>query len=165
VMPKVVWIMIRSTDGSQPAHQTVRNQHSLRRKAGPRQPSPGGHPDRGCGRWALESLSFRRSGPRVLLGGAARRAAPPNPLPHHLIGVRAGVPTLSLLLGDGGDEFAAEDGDVGDHAAPDQVRDNREKLEQVLAGLLGWDMNRFPSSTGVLAGVGYEGAKTRRPRI
>jgi hypothetical protein len=42
-----------------------------------------------------------------------------TPLSLHLIGVRP----LSLLLGQGGDEFAAE---VGDHAAPDQVRDGRE---------------------------------------
>jgi hypothetical protein len=63
------------------------------------------------------------------------------------------VRPLSLLLGQGGDEFAAEVGDVGDHAAPDQVRGNREKLEQVFAGLLGWDINRSPSSTGVLMGV------------
>src|SRR5918993_2330624 len=48
---------------------------------------------------------------------------------------------------------AAEDGDVGDHAAPDQVKGARETLEQVFAGLLGWDMNRSPSSTGVLMGV------------
>ena len=68
-------------------------------------------------------------------------------LPH--IGLRP----LSLLLGQGGDEFAAEVGDVGDHATPDQVRGNRKKLEQVFAGLLGWDINRSPSLTGVLMGV------------
>jgi hypothetical protein len=39
-------------------------------------------------------------------------------------------------LREGGDEFAAEVGDVWDHAAPNQVRGNRAKLEQVCAGLL-----------------------------
>src|SRR5215212_203950 len=58
-----------------------------------------------------------------------------------------------LPLGQGGDEFAAEVGNVGDHAAPDQVRSDREKLEQVFAGLLGWDINRSPLSIGVLMGV------------
>jgi len=44
----------------------------------------------------------------------------------------------TLLLGQGGDEFAAEGGDVWDHPAPDQVRSGRKTPEQVIAGLLGW---------------------------
>ena len=59
----------------------------------------------------------------------------------------------SLFLGKGGHELAAEVGDIWDHAAPYQVRGDPEKLEQVFAGLLSWDMNRSPSSTGVLTGV------------
>jgi hypothetical protein len=54
------------------------------------------------------------------------------------IGVSAGVRPSSLLLGQGSDEFAAELGDVGDHAAPDRVGSGRETLEQVFAGLLRW---------------------------
>ena len=42
-----------------------------------------------------------------------------------------------LLLGKGGDELATDVGDVWDQAAPYRVRGNREKLEQVFAGLLG----------------------------
>ncbi len=37
------------------------------------------------------------------------------------IGVFAGVSALPLFFGQGGDEFAAEIGDVGDHTAPDRV--------------------------------------------
>jgi hypothetical protein len=37
------------------------------------------------------------------------------------IGVPAGVRPLSLLLGQGGDELAAEVGGIGDHTAPEQV--------------------------------------------
>ena len=73
--------------------------------------------------------------------------------PYHYIGASIGVSPSPLFLDKGGDEIAAEVGDVWDHAAPNQVRDDREKLEQVLAGLLGWDMNRSPSSIGVLMGV------------
>jgi hypothetical protein len=58
-----------------------------------------------------------------------------------------------LLLGQGGYELAAEGGDVGANAAPDQIGSSRRTLEQVFAGLLGWDINRSPSSTGVLMGV------------
>src|SRR5215210_8085082 len=41
--------------------------------------------------------------------------------PRSYVGVPTGVRLPFLLLGQGGDEFAAEVGDVGDHAAPDQV--------------------------------------------
>jgi hypothetical protein len=58
-----------------------------------------------------------------------------------------------LLLGEGSDEFAAEVGDVWDHAAPDQVGGGRQTLEHVSDGRLGRGMNRSPSSIGVLAGV------------
>ena len=37
-----------------------------------------------------------------------------------------------LLLGQGGDELAAEGGDVGDDAAPDQVGSGRETPEYVV---------------------------------
>ena len=47
------------------------------------------------------------------------------------IGVPTGVSPSSLLLSQGGDEFAAEVGDVGDDAAPDQVGDGRETLKDV----------------------------------
>ena len=46
---------------------------------------------------------------------------PGTPTHRLLIGVPAGVRPSSLLLGQGGDEFAAEGGDVSDHAAPDRV--------------------------------------------
>src|SRR5918997_1116220 len=46
---------------------------------------------------------------------------PHRGLPYHYVGVPTSLRPLTLLLGDGGDEFAAEVGDVGDHAAPDQV--------------------------------------------
>jgi hypothetical protein len=75
------------------------------------------------------------------------------PLAFRAIGVPTGMRPSTLLLGQGGDEFAAEVGDVWDHPTPDQVRSNREKLEQVFAGLLGCDINRSPSSTGVPMGV------------
>ena len=43
----------------------------------------------------------------------------------------------SLLLSQGGDEFAAEVGDVGDHAAPDRVESRRETTGYVSDDLLG----------------------------
>jgi hypothetical protein len=63
------------------------------------------------------------------------------------------VSPSSLFLGNGGHELAAEGRHVCDHAAPYPVRGYREKLGQVFAGHLGRDMNRSPSSTGVLMGV------------
>jgi hypothetical protein len=39
----------------------------------------------------------------------------------------------ALPFGDGGDEFAAEVGDVGDDAAPDEVEGGRETLNYVYA--------------------------------
>jgi hypothetical protein len=59
-----------------------------------------------------------------------------NPLLLHLIGVSIGVPAGVRpfpLLGQRSDEFAAEVGDVGDHAAPDQVRSGLETLKYVSA--------------------------------
>jgi hypothetical protein len=47
------------------------------------------------------------------------------------INVLAGVRAPSLLLGQSGDELAAEVGDVGDQASPNQVRDGRETLKYV----------------------------------
>jgi hypothetical protein len=47
------------------------------------------------------------------------------------------VRPLSLLLGQGGDEFAAEVGDVGDHAAPDRVESGRETRGYISDDLLG----------------------------
>jgi hypothetical protein len=44
---------------------------------------------------------------------------------------------LVLLPGQGGDELAAEVGDVGDHAAPDQVRSGQETPEHVSDEILG----------------------------
>ena len=73
--------------------------------------------------------------------------------PNHYIGASIGVSPSSLFLDTGGHELAAEVGDARDHAAPYQVRGNREKLEQAFARLLGWDMNRSPSSIDVLIGV------------
>ena len=64
---------------------------------------------------------------------------------------------LSLLLGDGGDEFAAEVGDVGDHAAPDQVRGDREASEYVSEGLLGHGPKYLLFPAGVLTGVARAG--------
>jgi hypothetical protein len=55
------------------------------------------------------------------------------------IGVSTCVRSSSLLIGEGCNEFAAEGGDVWDHAAPYQVvGSGREPLEQLFAGLLGW---------------------------
>src|SRR5215218_5895104 len=45
----------------------------------------------------------------------------PSPHPTLPIGVPTGVGPSPLLLGQGGDELAAEGGNVGDDAAPDQV--------------------------------------------
>ena len=42
-----------------------------------------------------------------------------------------------LLLGQSGDELTAEGGDVGDDAAPDQVRVDRETVVDVFTGPLG----------------------------
>ena len=42
--------------------------------------------------------------------------------------------SVPLPLGQGGDEFAAEVGDVGDHAAPDRVGSSRRTLEGVSGG-------------------------------
>ncbi len=54
----------------------------------------------------------------------------PNPS-HPQIAFRSiGVSAL-LLLGQGGDEFAAEVGDVGDQAAPDHVEQGRETAGDV----------------------------------
>src|SRR5215211_3798332 len=47
------------------------------------------------------------------------------------------VRPLSLLLSQCGDEFAAEVGDVGDHAAPDRVESGRETRGYVSDDLLG----------------------------
>ena len=52
---------------------------------------------------------------------------PPLPLAFRSIGVPTGMRPSTLLLGQSGDEFAAEGGDVWDHTAPDQVGDVREK--------------------------------------
>jgi hypothetical protein len=57
------------------------------------------------------------------------------------------------LLGQGGHEFAAEVGDVGDHAAPDQVGGGRETVVNVSDGRLGRGIIRSPSSIGVPTGV------------
>ena len=43
----------------------------------------------------------------------------------------------TLLLGQGGYEFAAERGDVWDHAAPDRVESGRETTGYVSDDLLG----------------------------
>jgi hypothetical protein len=50
--------------------------------------------------------------------------------------VFADVRPSSLFLGQGGDEFAAEVGDIGDDAAPDQVGGGQETLVDVSDGLL-----------------------------
>ena len=50
--------MVRSTDGSERPRQAVHHRHSLRRQAGPRQPSTGGHPDRGRGRGLSKVCRF-----------------------------------------------------------------------------------------------------------
>jgi hypothetical protein len=65
-------------------------------------------------------------------------------------------PGTPLLLGQGGDEFAAEVGDVGDHAAPDQVGNDRDPSEHVFDGRLEWDMSGFLPLAGVLTGVARE---------
>jgi hypothetical protein len=57
--------------------------------------------------------------------------------PYRPIDVSAGVRFSSLLIGEGGDEFAAEVGDVRDHAAPDQVKRGRETLAYVSDSHLG----------------------------
>jgi hypothetical protein len=60
------------------------------------------------------------------------------PLPRSpYIGVSAGVRASSLLLGQDGDEFAAEVGDVGDHTAPDQVKRGLGTSDHVSESLLG----------------------------
>jgi hypothetical protein len=56
---------------------------------------------------------------------------PPLPLAILSIGVPPGVRPSTLPLGQGGDEFAAEVGDVWDHPVPDQVGSGRETLKYV----------------------------------
>jgi hypothetical protein len=72
----------------------------------------------------------RRSNPRLPLAPFAQR-------PYRSIGVPTGVRISSLLLGQRRDEFAAEVGDVRDHAAPDQVWGLRETTGYVSDDLLG----------------------------
>ena len=76
----------------------------------------------------------------------ARRSFSPSPF---ALLVSASVPHSSARAA----TSSRQKSDVWDHPAPYQVRGDREKLEQVFAGLLGWDINRSPSSTGVLMGV------------
>ena len=48
--------------------------------------------------------------------------------PYHYIGASIGVSPSPLFLDKGGDEIAAEVGNVWDHAAPYQVRGNFYRL-------------------------------------
>jgi hypothetical protein len=64
-------------------------------------------------------------------------ASHPSRSPSPYIGVSIGVRPASLLLGQGGDELAAEVGDVWDHAAPDQVGGGRKTLVDVSKVVLG----------------------------
>jgi hypothetical protein len=82
-----------------------------------------------------------------------------NPLLLHLIGVSIGVPAGVRpfpLLGQRSDEFAAEVGDVGDHAAPDRVGSSRRTLEGVSGGPLVQRRKRRSALAGLVAGVACE---------
>src|ERR671914_1458592 len=70
--------------------------------------------------------------------------------PYHYIGVPTSLRPLTLLLGQGGDEFAAEVGDVCDHAAPDQVAFTERRLVN-------------PGRAGVLQVV-FDSQRARSPR-
>ena len=72
----------------------------------------------------------RNSNPRLPLAPIF----PVAPTAIHSIGVFAGVRSSSLLLGQGGDEFAAEVGDVWDHAVSDQMGDDSEMAGDVFEG-------------------------------
>jgi hypothetical protein len=54
----------------------------------------------------------------------------------HYIGVPTGVQSPPLPFGQGGDELAAEGGDVCDQVATDQVESGREKSRYVSEGPL-----------------------------
>ena len=61
--------------------------------------------------------------------------------------------TFSLLLGQGGDELAAEIGDVGDDAAPDQVKGGVQASRTCIRGPSRGMQLGSPFLTGVLMGV------------
>ena len=67
---------------------------------------------------------------------ASHQSRSPSPYRPY-IGVSIGVPPASLLLGQGGDEFAAELRDVWDNAAPARVGGDRETLKYVSDHVLG----------------------------
>jgi len=67
---------------------------------------------------------------------------------------------VCLFPGQGGDEFAAKVGDVGDDAAPDQVGSGRETLVDVPAGLSLVVSSSSTSPAGVLTGVARGGWAT-----
>jgi hypothetical protein len=61
----------------------------------------------------------------------------------------------SLILGQGDDEFAAEVGDVGDHAAPDRVE--RGERRRDTSPTISWAAWKGPyPSAGVGAGMGRQ---------
>jgi hypothetical protein len=72
------------------------------------------------------------------------------------IGVSTGVRSSSLLIAEGGDELAAEGGDVWDHAAPDQVGSDRDLSEYASNGPLHRARACLPPPVGVFAGVNRE---------
>jgi hypothetical protein len=67
--------------------------------------------------------------------------------------VSAGVRSSSLLIGEGGDKLVAEVGDVGDHAAPDQVGCGGEMSETPPWGLSVERYDGPPTLAGVRSGV------------
>jgi hypothetical protein len=86
-------------------------------------------------------------------GGAECTRRPLSLLQRPYIGVSIGVLPLTLLLGQGGDEFAAEIGDVGDHTAPDRVGGLREGGRTSSTGFSSGSFWIAPPAAGVVAGV------------
>jgi hypothetical protein len=66
------------------------------------------------------------------------------------------VRSSPLLIGEGGDELAAEVGDVGDHAAPDQVGSSREVSGYFSDDLLLWLRIDCSVLAGMFTGVSRE---------
>jgi hypothetical protein len=69
------------------------------------------------------------------------------------------------LLGQRCHQFAAEVGDVGGHAAPDQVGSGQEASESSLEGLSEYGVKGALYPAGVRGGVAYETREVARTLV
>jgi hypothetical protein len=88
-----------------------------------------------------------------VLKGDRHGSNPRSPTPLSLPLVYLLVCPSPLLLGQGGDELAAEGGDVGDDAAPDQVKGDAQTSRTCIRGSSRGMQIGSPFLTGVLTGV------------